>query len=184
MAWRDKKVLVKTLIGSGAVVDGDFKTDGSARIDGIIKGNVEVEKDLVIGALGRVTGNVKATSVLVGGEVLGDIEAPDKAELTEGAKVLGDISTKKLVIDENAIFQGKCDMYQDVPGKKEKQKKQKPAKRSAKASLLEALKEVKDVDNEEKDDKTNQNTNSEEKTDAAKDENKTDNNTEKPAANA
>ena len=80
---------MSTLIGAGAELTGDFTLDGSARIDGKIGGNVTVTGNLILGAGSIVTGDVQAASVLIGGEVTGNITAPEKAELTASAKVLG-----------------------------------------------------------------------------------------------
>ena len=134
---------MNTLIGAGAELSGDFTLDGSARIDGKIGGNVT--GNLILGAGSVVMGDVQAASVLIGGEVTGDINAPEKAELTASAKVLGDIVTTVIVIDEHAVFQGKIDMNQTVPDKKGKIKAAKTVKagrKSAKAAIAEALKEV------------------------------------------
>ena len=73
---------MSTLIGAGAELTGDFTLDGSARIDGKIGGNVTVTGNLILGAGSIVTGDVQAASVLIGGEVTGNITAPEKAELT------------------------------------------------------------------------------------------------------
>ena len=100
-----------------------------------------------------VTGDVQASSVLIGGEVTGNINAPEKAELTASAKVLGDIATNVIVIDEHAVFQGKIDMNQAVPDKKGKARTAKAVRagrKSAKAALAEALKEVEEEENREK----------------------------------
>ena len=131
---------MNTLIGAGAELSGDFTLDGSARIDGKIGGNVTVTGSLILGAGSVVMGDVQAASVLIG-----NINAPEKAELTASAKVLGDIVTTVIVIDEHAVFQGKIDMNQTVPDKKGKIKAAKTVKagrKSAKAAIAEALKEV------------------------------------------
>lgn len=64
------------------------------------------------------------------------------------AKLLGDLKTGAIVVDENAIFQGKCDMNQDETELAARAKKRrgpaKTARRSAKAALAEALMEVKE----------------------------------------
>ena len=132
---------MNTLIGAGAELSGDFTLDGSARIDGKIGGNVTVTGNLILGAGSVVMGDVQAASVLIGGEVTGDINAPEKAELTASAKVLGDIVTTVIVIDEHAVFQGKIDMNQTVPEIKAA-KTVKAGRKSAKAAIAEALKEV------------------------------------------
>lgn len=142
---KEKQVQISTLIGKGSELAGDFSVEGSARIDGRVNGNVTVTGSLIVGSTGSVSGNVSAKAVVVGGEVLGDVNAPEKTELTGTAKVLGDITTSVIVIDEKAIFQGKCDMNQATPDKKTKSRVAKATrvgKKSAKAAIAEALKEV------------------------------------------
>lgn len=142
---KNTEVKISTLIGRGSELQGDFKAAGSARVDGKVNGNVTVEGTLIVGSTGAVSGNVEAEAVLIGGEVTGDIIAPSKAELTETAKVWGDVTTAVIVIDEHAVFQGRCNMNQEVPEKKAKPNNAKAArvgKRSAKAAIEEALKEV------------------------------------------
>lgn len=99
-----------TILSAGCDLQGDFSAEESVRIDGNVNGNVKVDGMLVLGSSGKISGDIAAKSVLLGGEVLGNVIAPEKAELTETAKVLGDISTKTIVIDEHAVFQGKCNM--------------------------------------------------------------------------
>lgn len=156
---KSSEVKITTLLGSGSEVKGDFNAEGSVRIDGIVNGNVTVTGTLIIGAGGSISGNVSAHSVMVGGEVLGDITAKEKTELTATAKVLGNISTNVIVIDENAIFQGKCDMRQEVPegvAKAANSRAVRAGRRSAKAAIAEALKEVKEEEMREEADSANQ----------------------------
>lgn len=155
---KDTEIRISTLIGCGARLDGDFYVPGSVRIDGCVDGNVTVDGTLIVGATGAITGNITAEAVIVGGEVLGDVEASRKAELTGTAKVLGDITTDVIVIDENAIFQGKCNMNQTVPDKKVKAKAVKASKKSAKAALAEALREVQEAEARERQEVTTQGT--------------------------
>lgn len=146
---KEKQVQISTLIGKGSELMGDFSVEGSARIDGKVDGNVTVTGTLIVGSNGKIAGDVTAKAVVIGGEVLGDIIAPEKTELTATAKVLGDVTTQVIVIDENAVFQGKCDMNQEAPEKKAKGRMTKPTRgvgrKSAKAAIAEALKEVKEA---------------------------------------
>lgn len=140
------KAKINTILGKGCVLNGDFNADGSARIDGTVNGNVVVKGLLVLGVDGKIIGDIEAGGAIIGGNVVGNIEAPDKLEISSQAKVIGDIRTKILVVDERAIFQGKCDMYQEeVAGKKASKpsaKATRAGKKSAKAAIAEALKEV------------------------------------------
>lgn len=101
---------VGCLIGVNSVIEGNFNTSESARIDGEIKGNVDAKGKLYIGTKGRVEGNVTVEAIMVSGRVDGDITCTGKVEITSSGCVNGDIKAKTLVIDENAIFNGRCGM--------------------------------------------------------------------------
>lgn len=137
---KDAEIKITTLVGSDAELKGDFTSGGSVRIDGKITGNVTVEKTLILGVTGSITGDVKAENVMIGGEILGDVTVTNKTELMETAKVVGDISTNLIVIDENAIFQGGCNMNRDIPDKRKSDAKAvREDRKSADAAMAEAL---------------------------------------------
>ena len=143
---KSPKVQITTLLGRGTDLIGNLNVEGSARIDGRIDGDVTVSGYLIIGTGAVVMGDVKAQSVLIGGEVRGNIVSPEKAEIASTAKVFGNITTGEIVIDEHATFQGKCNMNQTVPYENEKEHIEKSirvGKKSAKAAIAEALKEMK-----------------------------------------
>lgn len=141
---KKKEIAITTLIGKGAVCGGDFTAEGSVRIDGTINGSVKVTGSLIVGAAGAIYGDVEAAGAMIGGEIQGNVVAPEKVELTATAKVIGDIQTATIVIDEKAIFQGKCDMNQETGTKRPRPSARavRAGKRSAKAAIAEALKEV------------------------------------------
>lgn len=150
MSRKGKEVQIGTLIGVDAEIKGDFQAEGSARIDGSIQGNVILTGCLILGAGGRINGSVQAKSAILGGEVLGNIEAQDRVELTDSARIFGDISTNVIVIDENAVFQGRCDMNQEVPEgvtRHPSLRTIRAGRKSAKAVLAEALKEAAEDEN-------------------------------------
>lgn len=151
-----KNFKITTLLGSGSKLVGDFEVPGTVRIDGEVQGTVTVENTLIVGETAVIRGEVKAATVIIGGQVNGDVIAPEGAELLKGARVIGDITTNKIVIDEEAVFQGRCNMNQEVPEEAKRPKKKplgkknsNPVKRSAAAALAEALKEVKEQELEE-----------------------------------
>lgn len=144
MTGKKDNAAITTILGQGCVVNGDFTVSQSARIDGEIQGDVSVAGTLIMGSGARIDGNIEAEEAIIGGDVVGNIEAKNKVELTVTAKVIGDITTNVIVIDENAIFQGRCNMNQDAPRRKNPAVKRalKEGRRSAKAALQEALREV------------------------------------------
>lgn len=149
MSSKKDNAVITTILGKGCVVNGDFTVKQSARIDGEILGDVYVGGTLIMGTGARIDGNIEADEAIIGGDVVGNIQAQNKVELTVTAKVIGDITTNVIVIDENAIFQGRCNMNQDAPQRKNPAVKRaiKEGKRSAKAALQEALREVQEEKN-------------------------------------
>lgn len=102
---------VGTIIGPGAVIDGPLTTKDSTRIDGTVKGNVTISGALIVGQEARIDGTVSAMNVYVAGIINGNITAPQgKVEISDTGKVFGDVTCKGIIIDENAVFQGKCEM--------------------------------------------------------------------------
>lgn len=102
---------VGTIIGPGAVLDGPLTTKDSTRIDGTVKGNVTISGALIVGQEGKITGTISAMNAYIAGEVTGNIAAPQgKVEISDTGKVIGDITCKGIIIDENAVFSGQCDM--------------------------------------------------------------------------
>lgn len=148
---KNKELKITTIIGKGAECNGDFSAEGSVRIDGIINGNVTVTGTLIVGATGSINGDVDAKSTIVGGEIIGDVKVTDRTELTGTARLIGNITTTIIVIDENAVFQGSCNMNQEVPGKRARPSSRvaKASKKSAKEAIEEALKEVEAANRED-----------------------------------
>ncbi len=148
---RNKETRITTIIGLEAECNGDFSAQGSARIDGCINGNVTVTGTLIVGAAGIVNGDIYAKDVIIGGEIIGNINVSDRTELISTARVFGDITTTLIIIDEKAIFQGSCNMNQETPEKRQKSspRAMKAGKKSAKAAIEEALKEVEETSRSE-----------------------------------
>ena len=108
MAFTSDDISINTLIGPGSFVSGDIKINGFIRIDGDIKGKIESSSNIIIGERAKIQGNITASSIVVGGIVLGDITAPKGIKLLSNSVVIGDIMTKSLQIEDDAIFNGHC----------------------------------------------------------------------------
>ena len=109
-----------------------------------------VAGNLIIGATGKVHGNLDVTSVIIGGEIIGNVNASLRTELTSTARLIGDIKTTLIVIDEKAIFQGRCDMNQDdVKIKRHPARESRAGKKSAKEAIREALREAEEASDDD-----------------------------------
>ena len=103
------------LVAAGTVFEGKLRTPGSIRIDGKIIGEVTAAQNISIGGSGDVDGNITARNVTIGGKIKGMVVAQEKLVFETKAIVRGDIRAAKLVIDEGAMFDGKCMMAEAKP---------------------------------------------------------------------
>lgn len=101
---------IGTLIGTGAVFDGNLSAPETVRIDGTLNGDCSCEGNLILGRDGTIKGNITAKNVTISGKVTGDVVAEGKLEMFSTARVTGDITAKSLIIDEDACFDGRCSM--------------------------------------------------------------------------
>jgi cytoskeletal protein CcmA (bactofilin family) len=95
-------------IGEDTSFEGRFSIRGSLRIDGRFEGDALLVDQLQVGPKGRVKTNIVATSVVVEGLVIGDISATRRILLLATARVLGDIKTPELIIQDGVILEGHC----------------------------------------------------------------------------
>lgn len=115
MAIKNDTIKELNFIAAGTIVDGKIKSQGSIRIDGKMIGEISVGESLAVGNTGDIEGNVVAKNITIGGKLKGTIMAADKLVFEAKAVVKGDIRASKLVIDEGAIFDGKCSMTDAKP---------------------------------------------------------------------
>ena len=97
-------------IMEGTSIEGEIKSDSNIRIDGRVKGTINVRGRLIVGTSGVVEGDVTCQSSDIEGTVNGKITCADLLSLKATAKLTGDINTKKLAIEPGAIFTGNCSM--------------------------------------------------------------------------
>ena len=101
---------LNSILGPGCKVKGNIELQGTIRIDGEFEGDIKCPDTLIIGKSGVVKANVDVKNAVIGGKMLGNIQANNKIELQTGSHVEGDIQTARLVIDEGVFFEGSCKM--------------------------------------------------------------------------
>ncbi len=94
-------------IGEGAVFEGKFYVNGSILIEGKFQGDIKTDDQLIVGPTGKVKTDIIARKVTIAGTLIGNILATEEVNLVESGKVLGDISTPKLNVEDGVITQGK-----------------------------------------------------------------------------
>jgi len=96
------------LIGEKSSFEGKFAIKGNLRIDGKFEGNCLQVEHLQVGATGRVKTDIDATSIVVEGIVIGNLTASARILLLSTARVLGNIKTPELIIQEGVVLKGTC----------------------------------------------------------------------------
>ncbi|QUH26958.1 bactofilin family protein [Serpentinicella alkaliphila] len=99
-----------TLIGKNSSFEGTLKATGTIRIDGELHGELIISGDVFIGESSKIIGNIAATNIVISGLVEGNINASDKIRITSNGRLVGDVSVKSIIVDEDAFFEGKCKM--------------------------------------------------------------------------
>ena len=98
------------LIGAGTNIEGDVKSNGDIRIDGMVRGTVITKGKLVVGNTGNIDGEVQCVNADVSGNIKGKLSVSELLALKSTAKINGDIVTNKLAIEPGANFTGSCSM--------------------------------------------------------------------------
>ena len=102
--------MISTIIGDNSRVEGLLEASDPTRVDGLLQGKILSKSSVIVGEHGVVRGDINAAEILIAGTVYGNLKAEKRIELTETGRVLGDLITKTLVIDEGASFKGNCTM--------------------------------------------------------------------------
>lgn len=101
---------LNTIIGKGSTITGDLNIQNSLRVDGTVKGNIKCSDTVVLGKGGVIEGEVNAKNVMVAGNIMGNVITEGKVVLEPTSSVVGDVKAVRLVVDEGAVFDGKCAM--------------------------------------------------------------------------
>ncbi len=111
MARDIKEGRLSGFVGHGTTLSGETQFHAMLRVDGHLVGTVSSEAGtLIIGNNGQVDANIAVAAAMVNGTVNGDIVASEKLQLGRTARVMGNISSPRLIIEEGAILEGSCSM--------------------------------------------------------------------------
>ena len=98
------------LLGAGAEFEGKLTFAGTVRIDARFKGTIVTNDVLVVGDRARIDADITCGTVIVHGEVNGNIRAKDAVELHAPARVRGDVETPSFSLEKGVVFQGQTTM--------------------------------------------------------------------------
>lgn len=108
MALPFDDISINTIIGLGSALSGELHVTGGLMIDGDVDGDIETSGNIIVGEKARIRGNIKAKSAIINGIVIGDISAVEGIKLLSSSTVIGDVTTRRLHVDEKVILNGHC----------------------------------------------------------------------------
>jgi cytoskeletal protein CcmA (bactofilin family) len=122
-------------IGKSVVIKGELSGSEDLTIEGQVDGKIELRQNiLTIGPNGKIKAQVFAKSVVILGEVTGNVTASEKVDIRDNGSVDGDIAAPRVAIAEGAHFRGSIDMQRQGTKSESKAESKAESKPSAPAS--------------------------------------------------
>jgi cytoskeletal protein CcmA (bactofilin family) len=123
-------------IGKAVRIKGQISSREDLVIDGEIEGTVEAQEHRVtIGPNGKVQAGINAREIVVLGAIHGNVEASEKIDIRKDARLVGDIKTSRIVIEDGAYFKGSIDIQKSEPKPQRVAQQREPAPSAASAPV-------------------------------------------------
>jgi cytoskeletal protein CcmA (bactofilin family) len=127
-------------IGKAVKINGQIYSREDLYVDGDVEGTIELmDHKLTIGPNGKVHAGVKAREVVALGSIQGNVEASERIEIRKDARLVGDIKTARIVIEDGAYFKGSIDIVKSEPKVAASQPRPQPAAAPAPAPVAAAV---------------------------------------------
>lgn len=107
---------IKAFLGRGAEFNGKLVLNGSVRIDGEFRGEALGSGTLIIGEGAYAEADIAVDSIVISGEVRGNLNIREKTEISSTGRLVGNVKTSLLVVREGAVIDGACQMPGDDMG--------------------------------------------------------------------
>ena len=103
---------IMAFIGEGSEIEGKytFTGTGTVLLNGKFHGEIITTDVLIIGEKAVANATIRAGSVVIWGEIVGNVQASDRVELKGEARVFGNIEAPVVVLDDGVLFEGQCRM--------------------------------------------------------------------------
>lgn len=121
---------INGLIDRGCSLEGKLMFDGTVQINGDFRGEVLSDGTLVVGSEAHIDATIKVDSIVIEGNVQGLVEAKSRIELRRGSRLVANIMTPALIIEEGATFHGQSHMLAEGAAVQAQPASQVPAQES------------------------------------------------------
>ena len=110
---QEQQAAISSILGSDCKFTGDVDAKGTIRVDGEFEGKIMSTDSVIVGKGGMVRGEIHAAHTVVSGTVEGNIYAKKKVEMESGSRLIGDVESMSLVIEDGVFFEGKSKMRKE-----------------------------------------------------------------------
>lgn len=110
MAGKD---MINAFLGAGAVFEGQLQFKGMVRIDCSFTGVIQSEGTLILGEKARVEGEIQVEQLVSNGAIVGNVTARSKVTLQKNSRLMGNLVTPFLDVEEGALVEGQVLMKRD-----------------------------------------------------------------------
>ena len=108
-APKERNDMKESIISAGLSIEGKINGNGHVRVAGKFTGDINVEGNLHIDAGARVEGQVRASEVIVSGDLQGNIEGAKRVELQQGGTITGDVKAGSFTVAPGSRMRGSVD---------------------------------------------------------------------------
>lgn len=113
--WSAQRGNLTAFIDEGSEIEGKYTFSGTVMLNGKFGGEIATTDTLIIGERGVVNAKVRAGTVVIKGELVGNVEATERVELKGSARIFGDLEAPVIVVEEGVLFEGHCRMTKTKP---------------------------------------------------------------------
>lgn len=99
----------ETVLGVTATLQGDLRSQGNIRLDGMFEGTLEIDGNVLVGESAKITADINARNISIAGAVRGNVNG-NKVQILRTGRVWGDINAAAITTEEGAFIDGKITM--------------------------------------------------------------------------
>jgi cytoskeletal protein CcmA (bactofilin family) len=108
-ALKERIDMKESIIAAGLSIEGKINGNGHVRVAGKFKGDIQVEGNLHVDAGAKVEGQVRASEVIISGELQGNIDGAKRVELQQGGSITGDVKAGSFTVAPGSRMRGAVD---------------------------------------------------------------------------
>ena len=99
-----------TVIGTKTMINGNLEGDEDLTVEGHVEGSINLSKTLTVEVGGVVRANINVRNAIISGVLVGNVEAQEAVHITEQGRVVGDITSPRVILVDGSSFRGSIDM--------------------------------------------------------------------------